>query len=160
MKSMKFTKKLVLFSAVLACVLSLFSCKTTDSAAKAERSSQSVSKDNESKAARYQVMADAFTKQCPIEVNDSLVFASLTYQEKENALVYTFILTDSMYETMDNDTRSNMQTQMKDTLIKSLSLQENEEIVQIREDGVTMIYIFKANNDTELFTVVLEPGEY
>ena len=158
MKSMKFAKKLVLFSAVLACVLSLFSCKTTDSAAKADQSSQSVSKDNESKAARYQAMADAFTKQCPIELNDSLVFASLTYQEKEHALVYTFILTDSMYETMDNDTRSNMQTQMKDTLIKSV--QENEEVVQIREDGVTLIYIFKANNDTELFTVVLEPGEY
>ena len=150
---MKFTKKLVLFSAVLACVLSLFSCKTTDSAAKADQSSQSVSKDNESKAARYQAMADAFTKQCPIELNDSIVLASLTYQEKENALVYTFILTDPMYETMDNDTLASTQTVIKDTLIKSV--QENEDVALYREDSVTIIHIYKANNDTELFTVVL-----
>lgn len=158
MKSMKLAKKLVLFSAVLACLLNLFSCKTTDSAAKAEQSSQAASKDSESKAAKYQELVDETTKQCPVEIADGLVFADLSYREKENALVYTFILTDSMYETMDDDTRASMQTQIKDAMIKSL--QENEAVAQFRKDGLKLIYIYKANNDTELFTVVFEPGEY
>ena len=158
MKSMKLAKKLVLFSAVLACLLNLFSCKTTDSAAKAEQSSQAASKDSESKAARYQELVDAVTKQCPVEIDDGIVFADLSYREKGNALVYTFFLTGAMYESMDKDARASMQTQMKDTLLRGA--QENEAVAQFREDGITLIYIFKANNDTELFTVVLEPGEY
>ena len=160
MKSMKLAKKLVLFSAVLACLLSLFSCKTTDSAAKAEQSSQAASKDSESKAAKYQELADAATKQCPVEIADGIVFADLSYREKENALAYTYFLTGAMYESMDKDAWSTVQTATKDMMIKGLQEKEDEEVVQFRKDGLKLIYIYKANNDTELFTVVLEPGEY
>ena len=157
MKPIKTANKTAILYCACACIF-LFSCKTTNSAAKPKEESQQVSQNSDAKALTYRNMAEAFTKQCPIKVDDTTDLIRVDYREDPKALAYTYLFTKGVHADMDEQRWAITQQTVKTLLIENLKT--NNLLYQIRADGLGMIYIFKDKNDKELFTITLEPGEF
>jgi len=153
MKLLKNIKQIVLLSVVTVCLVTLPSCKTTASAAKANEDPQA-----NTKAASYHAMAKAVTEQCPIEVDEATTLTKLEYKEKQHALAYTYLFSGSVYEELDAQKWAIVQKTAADMLKEKLKT--NQLVSQVRSDGLTLIYIYKDKNDKELFAVTLLPGAY
>lgn len=158
MKSLKNIKRILLLSATIVCLGGLFSCKTTNSAAKADEEQSASAETANTKADSYRAMAKAVTEQCPREVDELTVLTKLEYREDQHALAYTYLFSGSVYEEMDAQNWAIVQKTAKDMLKEKLKT--NQLVSQARSDTLALIYIYKDKNDKELFTVTFEHGEY
>lgn len=158
MKLLKNIKQIVLLSVLTVCLVTLLSCKTTASAAKANEEPQISGETANTKAASYYAMAKAVTAQCPIEVDEATTLTKLEYKEEQHALAYTYLFSGSVYEELSAQKWAVVQKTAADMLKEKLKA--NQLGSQVRSDGLTLMYIYKDKNDKELFTVTLLPGEY
>lgn len=158
MKLLKNIKQIVLLSVVTVCLVTLPSCKTTASAAKANEEPQISGETANTKAASYYAMAKAVTAQCPIEVDEATTLTKLEYKEEQHALAYTYLFSGSVYEELSTQKWAIVQKTAAEMLKEKLKT--NQLSSQARADSLTLIYIYKDKNDKELFIVTLLPGEY
>ena len=150
----------------IACIfclyaLLLFSCKTTDEAAKQkEQPLPAAEKSGDSKAAMYHALARALNQQCPLQVDDDTVLTEVSYQEEQKVLIYTYkLITNAYAETEINKQQSDMIAKViKSALIERLKT--NQLLYQLREDRITLFYAFQDKNGKDMFVVTIEPGEY
>jgi len=158
MKLMKILKKPLVLLIVTVCLGCLFSCKTTESAAKTKKGASGSSKMEDEKTATYRAVAQAVTQQCPIKVDEDTTLTGLEYNEDQYALVYTYLFTGGVYEDMNEQGWAVVQGTVREMLKEGLKT--NNLLSKIREHQLNMVYIFKDKNNKELFTVTLHPGEY
>lgn len=158
MQLSKNIKQIVLLSVVTVCLVTLPSCKTTASAAKANEEPQISGDTANTKAASYYAMAKAVTEQCPMEVDELTTLTKLDYNEERHAFVYTYLFSGSVYEELEAP-KWDIVRETAEGMLKE-KLKTNQLVSQVRSDGLTLIYIYKDKNDKELFAVTLLPGEY
>ena len=110
------------------------------------------------KAALYHTMAKTVTEQCPIEVDEVTTLTRLEYKEEQHALVYTYLLSGSVYEELSAQKWAVVQKAAAEMLKEKLKT--NQLSSQARADSLTLIYIYTDKNGKELFSVTLLPDEY
>lgn len=158
MQLSKNIKQIVLLSIVTVWAACLFSCKTTDSAAKSKEVPPASTETANTKAASYYAMAKAVTEQCPMEVDELTTLTKLDYNEERHAFVYTYLFSGSVYEELEAP-KWDIVRETAEGMLKE-KLKTNQLISQVRADLLTLMYIYKDKNGKELFTVTLEPGKY
>lgn len=158
MQLLKNIKQILLLSVVTICMACLFSCKTTNSTAKVKEKQPASAETINKKADEYYDMAKAVTEQCPMEVDELTTLTKLEYKEELHALIYTYLFSGSVYEELDAQKWDIVRQTAADMLKEKLKA--NQLASHVRNDNLTLVYVYKDKNDKELFAVTLEPGGY
>ena len=158
MKLLKNMQRIALLAVLTLYLICLTSCQTANSSAKAKGKPHTSTENTNTKAVLYHTMAKTVTEQCPIEVDEVTTLTRLEYKEEQHALVYTYLLSGSVYEELSAQKWAVVQKAAAEMLKEKLKT--NQLISQVRSDALTLIYVYKDKNDKELFTVTLLPDEY
>ena len=158
MKLLKDMQRIALLAVLTLYLICLTSCQTANSSAKVKGKPHTSTENTNTKAALYHTMAKTVTEQCPIEVDEVTTLTRLEYKEEQHALVYTYLLSGSVYEELSAQKWAVVQKAAAEMLKEKLKT--NQLVSQVRSDALTLIYVYKDKNDKELFTVTLLPDEY
>ena len=158
MKLLKDMQRIALLAVLTLYLICLTSCQTANSSAKAKGKPHASTENTNTKAALYHTMAKTVTEQCPIEVDEVTTLTRLEYKEEQHALVYTYLLSGSVYEELSAQKWAVVQKAAAEMLKEKLKT--NQLSSQARADSLTLIYIYTDKNGKELFSVTLLPGEY
>ena len=146
---MKICRKIILLVLTLS-VLLVFSCKTNEKKSSAAQTNDELSK--------YDVLVDAYTKQCPVMLNEALRLDSLQYDKEKHTLIYNFTMINIKKSDLPGKTLDLTGAIMRDSILSGLKSQSVLDM--FREDKLKLSLFFKDKEGSELFAFDFKHTEY
>ncbi|AIN92711.1 hypothetical protein H0R90_10435 [Treponema putidum] len=146
---MKTCRKIILFALTLSFVF-VFSCKTNENKISPAKNNGDLSK--------YELVAEAATKQCPVMLDEITRLDSVQYNAKEHALVYSYSIMNIKKSDIPANTVDLTLGMMRDAMLSGLKGQAALDM--FRKDKVKLVYVFKDKEGKELFVFDFKHTEY
>ena len=157
MKLQKPIKQRLVLAIVIMLVIGLFSCATEKQAAQTQEAPHSAVKNTNKNASMYHTLAKAVTEQCPVAVDELTTLTAFSYNEEQNELTYTYLISVNAADINEQQLGLFQQT------LKNMRREEvknNQSIAQFRADAVVLTFVYNDKNGKELCSMTFKPGEY
>ncbi|UYT06929.1 hypothetical protein OE909_08155 [Treponema denticola] len=146
---MKICRKIILLVLTIS-VLFVFSCKTNEKKNSAAQANGDLSK--------YELVAEAATKQCPVMLDEITRLDSVQYKGKENALIYNYSIINVKKSDLPANATDLAAGMMRDTMLSKLK--GHAALDMFRKDKVKLVYVFKDMEGKDLFVFDFKHTEY
>lgn len=128
---MKICRRVILLVLTLS-VLSVFSCRTNEVKSRPAAANTDLIK--------YDVLVDAYTKQCPVMLDEALRLDSLQYDKKKHTLIYNFTMINIKKSDLPGKTLDLTGAIMRDSILSGLKSQSVLDM--FREDKLKLSLFF------------------
>lgn len=146
---MKICRKIILLVLSLS-VLFVFSCKTNEKKNAPVQTNADLNK--------YELVAEAASKQCPIMLDEITRLDSVQYNVKEHALIYNYSIMNIKKSDLPAKAADITAGMMRDAMLSGLKGQAALDM--FRKDKVKIVYVFKDKEGKELFVFDFKHTEY
>ena len=146
---MKICRRIILLVLTMS-FLFVFSCKTNEKKNAPTQTNADLNK--------YELVAEAATKQCPIMLDEITRLDSVQYNAKEHALVYNYSIMNIKKSDLPAKAADITAGMMRDAMLSGLKAQPALDM--FRKDKVKIVYVFKDKEGKELFVFDFKHTEY
>lgn len=147
---MKICRKIIFFVLTLS-VLFVFSCKTNEKMNSSAQTNADLNK--------YDAIAEAVTKQCPIMIEEALRLDSVQYDKKEHALIYNQSILNVKKSDLPGKSLDIAINTVRDMQLSNLK-SKSAMMDMFRKDKVKLVYSFKDMEGKDFFVIDFKHTEY
>ena len=107
---------------------------------------------------KYELVAEAASKQCPIMLDEITRLDSVQYNVKEHALIYNYSIMNIKKSDLPAKAADITAGMMRDAMLSGLKGQAALDM--FRNDALKLVYIFRDKEGKELFVFDFKHTEY